>query len=280
MISPIQAQTHSHDGANELVSGAPFRAALQTRPQLQLPAEVSVLIVDDLPDELRLLARYLSDAGATVMMAVDGVQALRLAQQVRPDLILLDVQLPPPDGFEVCNQLRARLATASIPVIFITGKSDTESKLRGFAAGGQDFITKPFSPAEVLARVIVHVDVSRRLGGQRRLASAPNWLVQAVQRIQDHPELPLSLDAVASQVGTTGRKLNEVFQQYLGTTCGAFVRETRLQEATRLLCDPHREVNDICQAVGYPNAANFSTAFKDRFGVSPREYRQSRLRVG
>jgi len=230
-----------------------------------LPPDVSLLIVDDLPSELRLMAQFLSDAGATVMMAVDGAQALRLAQHMRPDVVLLDVLLPLPD-------------TASIPVIFISGLVDVEAKLRGFAAGGQDFITKPFSATEVLARVALHVDLGRRLGAQRHLASAaPGWLVQAVEWIQGHLDATLGLNELAKKMGVTPRKLNEAFRCHLSTSCAAFVRETRLQEAARLLGDPRREVNNIGQGVGYPNAANFSTAFKDRFGVSPRQYRQSRL---
>jgi CheY-like chemotaxis protein len=277
IVPPTHVQTSRHDGTNALDAEAAPVAAARASLQPQLPADVSVLIVDDLPGELRLLSHFLSDAGALVMVAVDGTQALRLAQQMRPDVVLLDVLLPPPDGFEVCRQLRADPQTASIPVIFVSGLVDIEAKLRGFAAGGQDFITKPFSAAEVLARVALHVDMGRRLGNPNRMRSAPPWLVQAVAWIQAHLDAPLALDELAQQVGVLARKLNEAFRSHLGTSCAAFVRETRLQEAARLLGDPRREVNDIGQTVGYPNAANFSTAFKDRFGVSPRQYRQSRL---
>ncbi len=242
-----------------------------------LPPDVSVLIVDDLPDELRLLAQFLSQSGARVMMATEGTQALRLAQQMRPDLVLLDVMLAPHDGFEVCRRLRAKAETASIPVIFLTGLTDTQAKLRGFAAGGQDFITKPFSAAEVLARLAIHVDIGRRLSSQRHLIRAPGWLTQAVQLIQRNPANTLSQERLAEKLEVTPRQLNAGFSSYLGITCAAFVRETRLLEAARLLGDPKREVTDIGQTVGYFNPANFSTAFKDRFGVSPRQYRQSRL---
>lgn len=271
----IHTSTPHHGPAPRLSLTTPGPAGASALPTL--PPDVSVLIVDDLPGELRLLSHFLSDAGARVMVAIDGTQALRLAHQMQPDLVLLDVLLPPPDGFEVCRQLRADPRTAGIPVIFISGLVDVEAKLRGFAAGGQDFITKPFSAAEVLARVALHVDLGRRLGGQQRLGSAPSWLVQAVAWIQEHLAAPLTLDELAPHVGVLPRKLNEAFHHHLGTSCAAFVRETRLQEAARLLSDPQREVHDIGQAVGYPNAANFSTAFKDRFGVSPRQYRQSRL---
>lgn len=123
-------------------------------------AEV-VLIVDDVPDNLSLLNDALDDAGYTVLVATSGEAALALAQRVLPDIILLDAVMPGLDGFEVARRLKAGEATAAIPIVFMTGLTDTEHVVAGFAAGGTDYVTKPIRPREVLARIGAHLHSAR-----------------------------------------------------------------------------------------------------------------------
>lgn len=116
-----------------------------------------VLIVDDTPQNLFMMNALLEDR-YSVVLAEDGVTALREARSATPpDLILLDVIMPAMDGYEVCRQLKADPATAHIPVLFLTSKSSIEDEQRGFALGAVDYITKPFSPPIVLARVETHL---------------------------------------------------------------------------------------------------------------------------
>jgi len=118
---------------------------------------VYILIVDDNPSNIDVLSDVLSDHRRCV--AIDGPTALRLAQTRPPDLILLDVMMPRMDGFEVCRQLKANPATASIPVIFITGLGDERSETLGFEVGGVDYITKPFNAKVVRARVQTQIEL-------------------------------------------------------------------------------------------------------------------------
>jgi signal transduction histidine kinase len=118
-----------------------------------------ILIVDDKPDNLRLLAGILSQHGFVVRPARDGSLALASAKSVPPDLILLDIRMPEMDGYEVCRQLKADPRTQNIPVIFISALDDVQDKVKSFAVGGVDYMTKPFQAEEVLARVHTHLTI-------------------------------------------------------------------------------------------------------------------------
>jgi PAS domain S-box-containing protein len=123
-----------------------------------------VLVVDDTPENLRLLKAVLGSASYRVELAASGPQALEVARTVAPDLILLDVLMPGMDGYAVCVELKANEATRDIPVIFVTGMHDVDDQAKGFELGAVDYITKPISIPLVLARVRAHL----ALYGQRR----------------------------------------------------------------------------------------------------------------
>lgn len=120
-----------------------------------------ILVVDDLTANLRVLAEILSEGGHRTRPAADGSTALRAVEASPPELILLDVLMPVMDGFEVCRRLKANARSRGIPVIFVSAMDEPVDKVKGFAAGGVDYITKPFQPQEVLARVSAHLRLSR-----------------------------------------------------------------------------------------------------------------------
>ncbi|MEG4087556.1 EAL domain-containing protein [Microcoleus sp. POL10_C6] len=121
----------------------------------------NILIVDDLPDNLRLLRDTLSAQGYKVRSATTGAMALRAAQSPSTELILLDIKLPDQDGYEVCRQLKSDERTVDIPIIFLSALNETFNKVQGLAAGGVDYIAKPFQVEEVLARVETHLTIRR-----------------------------------------------------------------------------------------------------------------------
>ncbi len=120
-----------------------------------------VLVVDDVPDNIALLNDALDEAGYTVLVATSGEAALQLAQRAQPDIVLLDAVMPGLDGFEVARRLKADEHTAAIPIVFMTGLTETEHVVAGFAAGGTDYVTKPIKPREVLARIAAHMQAAR-----------------------------------------------------------------------------------------------------------------------
>lgn len=126
-----------------------------------------VLVVDDTPDTLALLTDALEDAGMTVLVALDGETALQRAQQAAPDIILLDAVMPGLDGFETCARLKQLPGVAGIPVVFMTGLSETEHVVKGFQAGGVDYVTKPIVPDQLIARMRAHLVNARMVNSAR-----------------------------------------------------------------------------------------------------------------
>ena len=120
-----------------------------------------VLVVDDSPESLSLINDTLEQNGYDVLVALEGRQALTIVERIRPDMILLDAIMPHMDGFETAAQLKRNPAFADIPVIFMTGLSDSASIVRGLEAGGVDYLTKPVDPDELVARMKVHLRNSR-----------------------------------------------------------------------------------------------------------------------
>jgi len=120
-----------------------------------------ILIVDDSPENLRVLRQALEPEGYSILIATNGESALRIAQNATPDLILLDIQMPGIDGYETCQRLKHNEQTQSIPVVFVTAQSETHSIVEGFKVGGVDYILKPFQNEEVLARTHTHLKISR-----------------------------------------------------------------------------------------------------------------------
>ncbi len=124
-----------------------------------MPEKAKILAVDDIAANLEIIVETLSSAGYKIATATSGKRALNRLESFRPDLILLDIQMPEMNGFEVCQQLKVNPKTAEIPVIFVTAFSDMESVSKGFSLGAVDYITKPFREAELLARVNTHIQL-------------------------------------------------------------------------------------------------------------------------
>ncbi len=122
-----------------------------------------ILIVDDNPQNLQVLGSMLKEHGYKPAAAQNGEKAIEFVQKKSPDLILLDIMMPDMDGIEVCRRFKAQKSTKDIPIIFITALSEIKDKLKAFAIGGVDYITKPFITEEVLARINVHIKLKEAL---------------------------------------------------------------------------------------------------------------------
>lgn len=132
----------------------------------------SILIVDDIPENLSLLHESLDQAAYQVLVATNGFSAIEIAHRSQPDMILLDGSMPEMDGFETCLQLKASPVTEHIPVIFMTGLTETEHILKGFQVGGVDYVTKPLNIDEVQARVKTHLLQARLMHQQKQMLDA------------------------------------------------------------------------------------------------------------
>ena len=140
-----------------------------------------VLVVDDVPENLSLLHDALDEAGHTVLVATNGEAALQRARQSLPEVILLDAMMPGMDGFEVARRLKADFTTQHIPIVFMTGLTETEHIVAAFAAGGADYVTKPIRPAEVIARIAAHITNARQMRQARSALDAFGQATVAVR---------------------------------------------------------------------------------------------------
>lgn len=139
-----------------------------------------VLVVDDSPETLSLLTDALEAAGATVLVAVEGANALALVDRITPDVILMDAIMPGMDGFETCRRVKREAKLAGVPVIFMTGLADSEHIVRGLEAGGVDYVTKPIVIVEMLARIKVHLANARLTQSARAALDASGRYLFAV----------------------------------------------------------------------------------------------------
>ncbi len=152
-----------------------------------------ILVVDDEPVNLHVVTETLRPLGCTILVATDGEQALRIVERTHPALVLLDVMMPAIDGFEVCRRMKADPELASIPVIFCSALGYAAARVHGLESGAVDFITKPFDPSEVLARVSTQLAISRLVHGlqdrnqelERELAFARELREQELRRMQE-----------------------------------------------------------------------------------------------
>lgn len=153
-----------------------------------------ILIVDDTPANLNVLTAILKQQGYRVRPAISGELALTAAQKVLPDVILLDIQMPGLNGYQVCRQLKADPRTAPVPVVFISALEDALDKVEAFQAGGVDYITKPFQIEEVLVRVENQLTLSRQRGQLAALDAHRARLAATLEA-----ELQRPLDAILAE---------------------------------------------------------------------------------
>ncbi|HSV55113.1 MAG TPA: response regulator transcription factor [Burkholderiaceae bacterium] len=170
-----------------------------------------VLIVDDVPDNLAVLHDALDESGYTVLVATSGEQALQRAAQALPDIVLLDAMMPGMDGFEVAKRLKAMPATAHIPIIFMTGLTETEHLVAALDAGGVDYVNKPIKPKEVLARMNVHMQGARQARQTRNALDAFGYASITVRASDGRLmwQTPLARDLLRAYYGTSAPEAPE-----------------------------------------------------------------------
>lgn len=245
----------------------------------------SVMIVDDSLEELRILVDILKRSGYKLIICRNGRDAINRASLLCPDLILLDVRMPYMDGLAVIRLLKSDSTTSTIPVIFLSAANEIQDKLSGLRLGAVDYIVKPASEEEVLLRVGIHIgsksgaNDTNTNNSDCSIGSTVNLedsVIKAVERIMNENMFgELSIDDISRKVGFPRHKLSLIFKSRFGTTVFAWWREKNMQKARNLLINSDVSVQSISDELGFNSAANFSTAFKDRFGMSPTSCRQS-----
>lgn len=279
---------------NAVATAAPRQSgAWPASPHARQLSGVRVLVVDDNQEDRMLLMDFLSQQGCRVYIAQDGRDGYTKARTVQPDLILMDIRMPVCDGLGACRLLKADPGTRHIPLIFLTAAALPGERVAGLSAGAVDYVTKPYDFEEVRLRLSIHLKTTPSTPAH---GAAPTAAAADTDKHTPLPVQPHTLDAVlfratrallldqlgttpelaglASAVGTNTRRLNLAFRRCVGVTVFDFLREERMKEARRLLSETSLDVQDIASAVGFASAANFATAFRERFGMPPSGFRE------
>jgi DNA-binding response OmpR family regulator len=253
---------------------------------MKKPASISyiahILLIEDRPAEMRLLLDVLHNAHFQISIAFEGMQGYGRAVAQQPDLILLDVNLGQIDGFTVCRLLKADPSTSHIPLIFITSAGTLADKLTGLAEGAVDYIQKPFEPAEVVARMRIHLKVPDVIPDKKDVGlqlkhdqNSDQFIVRAAALyIKANLARMPTLREIARSVGTHEKRLTKVFRQQKEQSVFEFVREQRFILVLKLLTQTPMTIADVAAEAGFSSPSNFATAFRAVEGISPSNYRR------
>ncbi|MEN8156526.1 MAG: two-component regulator propeller domain-containing protein [Bacteroidota bacterium] len=243
-----------------------------------------ILVVEDNPDLQKFLYNEMSDT-YNVMVAQNGKEGLSVSGQNLPDLIISDIMMPGMDGFEFCKRVKEDELTSHIPVILLTAKTATESQIKGFESGADDYITKPFNPG-VLKLKVKNILESRKQMADNFSKSAnyipenikisqidQGFLEKFVKLVEDNIDnSELSGDILAAELGMSKGNLYKKLKTLTGMTVNIYVRTIRLKVAARLLKQGNYNISEVAYSVGFNNPKYFSTCFSEMYSVSPKEY--------
>lgn len=249
-----------------------------------------LLIIDDHPESVAPLVAHLADEAIDVIVAADGADGLARASSGRADLVVLDPAIAGTNGQEILRELKTDPRTTGIPVIILSASTAIEDKLQGFSLGAVDYIVKPFSEREVAARIFLQLRFKQRFERMETMVARsalervgdeafPDEVLysQALSMLNERLAEPPGLVELARELGTNERRLTDIFRQRVGMTVFDYFSEMRLETSRHLLGESEMRIQAIASHVGYRNAGDFTRAYRRRYGVSPREYRQ-RLR--
>lgn len=254
-----------------------------------------ILVIDDVEAERMLISTYLQQYGCRLYHAHDGVDGINKARLLAPDLILMDVDMPQCDGYTACKALKGEPATSDVPVIFLSAYATPEKRVEGLLAGGVDYIGKPFDFDEVKLRLCIHLNSREQAARDHRPEETATAMAQpepdraessetSLYRVLFHSarvHLLRSLDdapgiqELARLAGTNSKRLNAAFKHCVGMTVFEYLREERMKEASQLLRNTRLSISEIAGRVGFSSSANFATAFKERYGMTPSAFRHT-----
>ena len=243
-----------------------------------------VVIIDDNPDILDFLDKVLSSK-YFIITAGSGEEGLALLESNKPDIVVSDVMMEGIDGFEVCKRIKRNINISHIPVILLTAKTDTESKVEGLEAGADAYIEKPFAASHLIAQI--DNLLKKKEEYQRAFASNPLSEVHAVSQnkldeefIEQCTKIILdNLDNTEFSINSLAQELNmsrtSVFTKIkgiMGMTPNDFIKVTKLKTAAKLLAEGKYRISEITYIVGFSSSSYFAKCFQKQFGILPTDF--------
>jgi len=308
--TPIpNAENKTHNG-KYMGSTIPVKSA---KPKLNTAVRYNeknqiytILTVDDEAVNQQVLLNHLSYANYNVNQVYGGKEALEaLENGEKPDLILLDIMMPGMSGYDVCKKIREKYESAELPVVMLTAKNRSEDLVKGFKSGANDYLTKPFSKDELLARVRSHVDISEKVNAEnetlreevleikevcRELKESSSLkrvekgvaesILRKLDNIMKKEKLyrveSITIRRVAEKVGISSHDLTEVINNLLNENFYSYINSFRIIEVKERLSDPGEEGNILNIAIdaGFKAKSSFNTIFKKSTGMTPSQFRK------
>jgi signal transduction histidine kinase/DNA-binding response OmpR family regulator len=266
-------------------------------PGTALDADHTTVLIADDNEEVRRYVRSHLERRYRVLEASDGREALALTRRALPDLVVSDVMMPAMDGMELCHAIKNDPELDFLPVILLTARASTDSRVEGLGVGADDYLTKPFNVRELDARIRNLIESRRRLklrfsgGGARAFTIAPEtvklesadraFLDQVRDAVGAHlGEEELDADMLAKAVGASRATLYRRLGTLLGQSPMGLIRRARLEQAAALLARGEGSIGEIAYAVGFRSVAHFSAIFKEQYGSTPTAYRRMSASTG
>ncbi|WP_367279722.1 two-component regulator propeller domain-containing protein [uncultured Bacteroides sp.] len=244
-----------------------------------------LLIVDD-NEDFRTFMKSSLELQYRIELASNGKEAWEKMQASMPDLVISDVMMPEMDGNELCKLIKGDKRTLHIPVILLTAKQTTESKVEGLQTGADDYVTKPFNMTVLVLRIRKLIELSRyKQSTQNTIDPTPSEIVitsmdeklieKAIKYVEDNiSRTDLSVEELSRELGMSRVHLYKKLLQITGKTPIEFIRVIRLKRAAQLLRESQLHVSEVAFEVGFNNPKYFSRYFKDEFGVLPSVYQE------
>jgi signal transduction histidine kinase/ligand-binding sensor domain-containing protein/DNA-binding response OmpR family regulator len=248
-----------------------------------------VLLVAEDNADIRNYISSLFESSFKVFQAKDGISALELAQEIIPDIIISDIMMPKLDGLRFCKEIKGNVATSHVPVILLTAKATNETKVDGYGAGADGYITKPFDSNVLIARVNNLLQSREHLRGLHESGQwmenkdVPSSEIEFVLKVESVvlemvPKGELNVIQLCRELGFSRTSLYRKIKSLTGQSIKQFIRSIKLKKAAELLATEDMAVSEVAFSLDFTDLKYFRTCFKKQYGKLPSEY-QNEMKV-
>lgn len=249
-------------------------------PIIQSSNRLKLLLIED-NDEMRTyISNCLDKSKYDIIEAKDGAEGIEKAKEICPDLIISDIMMPKKNGYDVVREIRSSLVTSHIPIVLLTAKASLESRLEGFKRGTDAYLTKPFSPQELVLRIKKLIEIRQLLQNRYTANELPvpseefeqedEFVLTLKAFIQDNLNNPsLNSDTIAKHFGISRTGLYNKLKALTGQSIGEHIRNIRLKTAYKLMQKGEFNLSEIAYKTGFSSLSHFSRTFKKVYGQSP-----------
>ena len=286
---PLEADFYKELNAEIDFSVSPVKPSIvsDTKTNESPEDEKSIILIIEDNNDIRNFIKENLNLPAKFLESANGLLGIEKANENIPDLIISDIVMPEMDGIELCKQIKKDEKTSHIPVILLTSRAEINNKLKGFEIGADDYITKPFSIAELQSRVNNLISQRKLLRQKYRkeLILEPkdvagtsfdeSFLSRIINIIEQHiSDVDFSVDILAQEANLSRMQLHRKLNAITGQSSNELIKSYRLNKAAKLLLTKSGNISEVGYEVGFNNPAYFATCFKELFGYSPTEYLQ------